>query len=191
MSPLLAHASGADESLSLILLFSAIWTGWIGWSRLRETGFMRMPRWAGFAMFVAAGALVVVAAVVPRALLGAPNGATAASSGSRPASTATLAFAAPRQGTVTSNDQLTVRLDLQGATVTSVTSTNVSPDTGHIHLSLDGALISMAGGTLQEVDLRSLGSGPHTLRAEFVAADHLAFNPPVTAEVTFVTEAAP
>jgi hypothetical protein len=45
--------------------------------------------------------------------------------------------------------------------------------------------VSMVGGTTQVVDLRSIPPGRHTLRAEFVAADHLPFDPPVIAQVTF------
>ena len=50
-------------------------------------------------------------------------------------------------------------MELTGATITSVTSTTVSSDTGHLHLSLDGTLVSMTGGTLQVVDLRDVVPG--------------------------------
>jgi hypothetical protein len=110
--------------------------------------------------------------------------------GPRPASTATLRFLAPQDGSVASGDELTVRLDLTGATITSVTSMTVTPDTGHVHLSLDGTLVSMVGGVLQVVNLRGVPPGTHTLTATFVAADHLPFDPPVTAEVTFERAAA-
>jgi hypothetical protein len=180
---LLAHASGADESLSLVMLFAGIWTGWVGWSRLRGTGFPRLPRWGAWATVAAAAALIVSATFLPRMLVGPTT--TGAVTGPRPSSTATLSFVAPRNGTRLSDDELAVRLDLQGGTITSVTSTSVTPDTGHIHLSLDGALVSMTGNTEQVVDLRSVPDGTHTLEAEFVAADHLPFDPPVTAQVTF------
>ena len=62
---------------------------------------------------------------------------------------------------------------------------SITPDTGHIHLSMDGTLISMSGDTLQVIDLRNVTPGEHTLTADFVAADHLPFNPPVTSSVTF------
>ena len=191
MSRTLAHASGADETLSLLLLFSAIWIGWIGWSRLRGTGFARMPPWGEWAAIAVAAALVVAATVAPRALLGGIGGpAVTVCAWSRPASSGTLAFVTPPEGLATAQDRLTVRLDLDGATITSAASTSVSPDTGHIHLRLDDTLISMAGGTLQVVDLRALAPGRHTLRAELVAADHLPFDPPVEATVSFVTERA-
>jgi hypothetical protein len=56
---------------------------------------------------------------------------------------------------------------------------------GHIHLYLDGSLVTMTG---LEASL-SVGPGTHTLRAEFVASDHGPFRPPVTAEVTFEVQA--
>ena len=94
MTPLLAHAAGTDETLSLILLFAGIWVAWIGWSRLRGTGFDRMPRWGGWALFGVALALAVAATTVPRALIGpTPSSATV---GPRPASTATSASSPPR-----------------------------------------------------------------------------------------------
>jgi len=180
---LLAHAAGTDETISLVLLFAGIWVAWIGWSRLRGKGFDRLPRWGGWLLIGVALALAVAATTVPRTVLGPTQ--TPASSGPRPASSATLRFLAPEPGVVASGDELTVRMELAGATITSVTSTTVSSDTGHLHLSLDGALVSMTGGTLQVVDLRGVAPGPHTLTASFVAADHLPFDPPVTAEVTF------
>ena len=187
MSPFVAHGSGTDETLSLILLFTAIWVAWIGWSRLRGTGFDRMPRWGGWALIAVAVLVAIAATTVPRALL-APTPTASTATGPRPASTATLRFLSPLDGAKVSGDELTVRLDLSGATITPVTSTTVTPDSGHVHLSLDGALVSMTGSTLQVVDLRDVAPGPHTLTATFVAADHLPFDPPVTTDVSFVRE---
>ncbi len=187
MIPFVAHGSGTDETFSLILLFTAIWVAWIGWSRLRGTGFDRMPRWGGWALIAVAVLVAIAATTVPRALL-APTPTASTATGPRPASTATLRFVSPLDGAKVSGDELTVRLDLSGATITPVTSTTVTPDSGHVHLSLDGALVSMTGSTLQVVDLRDVAPGPHTLTATFVAADHLPFDPPVTTDVSFVRE---
>jgi hypothetical protein len=183
----LAHAGGSDETASLVLLFAGIWIGWIGWSRLRDKGFERVPRWGGWALIAGAAALVIAATFVPRLLLGPTTPPVA--TGPRPHSTATLRFIEPIPHLHTADDQLDVRLELQGGTLTQVSSSSLAPNTGHIHLSLDGALVSMSGDTLQVVDLRSLDPGRHTLTAEFVATDHLPFDPPVTAELTFTKEA--
>ena len=62
-----------------------------------------------------------------------------------------------------------------------MTSLHLVPDTGHIHLYLDGHLESVTGVTARI----SVPPGRHTLEAEFVALDHLPFRPRVTATVTF------
>jgi hypothetical protein len=184
----LAHAAGTDETASLVLLFAGIWTGWIGWSRLRGTGFGRVPTWGAWALIGGAALLIVSAAFVPRRLLGPST--TPVATGPRPSSTATLSFLAPKPDAHTTADELTVQMALRGGALTPTSSSSLTPNTGHIHLSLDGTLVSMSGDTTQIVDLRNLTAGPHTLTAEFVATDHLPFDPPVTAKTTFVKEAA-
>ena len=87
---------------------------------------------------------------------------------------------------VPANDaQLDVVMTLDGGTIVDAASTTLTPDTGHIHLSLDGTLVSMTYGLVQLVDIRGLSPGEHTLEAEFVAADHGPFDPRVTARTTF------
>jgi hypothetical protein len=184
VNPILAHASGADETMSLVMLFAGIWVGWIGWSRLRGTGFARLPRWGAWATIGVAATLVITATFVPRMIVGT-GVPTAVAGAPRPSSPAKLSFVDPRSNAEESGDDMTVRMDLQNATLTPLTTTAITPDTGHIHLSLDGALISMSGDTLQVIDLRNVSSGTHTLTADFVAADHLPFDPPVTTSDTF------
>jgi hypothetical protein len=189
---MLAHAGAADESLAIAMVFGALWVGWVGWSRIRGTGFGRLPGAAGPGLLGLAVVLLVASAVVPRAVFG-PTPATPVPSGSatdgpRIASTATLAFERPAADQVIEGDEVQVVLDLQGGTVVEQTSSDVRPDEGHIHLSLDGALVSMTYGTVQVVDLRGIEPGIHVLDAEFVAADHLPFDPPVTASATFSME---
>ena len=103
----------------------------------------------------------------------------------RPTSTATLAFERPAPGRPVSGDELAVVLRLTGGRIISTTSTDLRPDEGHIHLSLDGRLISMTYGTLQTVDLSGTPPGMHELDAEFVAGDHAPFDPRVTASARF------
>jgi len=100
----------------------------------------------------------------------------------RPRSTATLAIIAPAPGAVISGTTLHVRLKLTGAEIVPQTSTNLNPDRGHIHLSLDGRVVSMAYGVEQDVPTTA---GVHLLLAEFVATDHFPFNPRVISTVTF------
>ncbi|MET0799864.1 MAG: hypothetical protein ABWZ53_01660 [Actinomycetota bacterium] len=191
---LLAHAGAADESLSVVLLFGALWIGWAGWSRWKGTGFPRLPGWAGPALLAAAVAVAVSAAVVPRALFSpTPSGRQTVPSltqaGPRPSSTARLAFERPAGGEVVADVDLEVVLGLEGGRVIDAATTDLTPDTGHVHLTLDGRLVSMTFGLVQVVDLRGTSAGEHTLMAEFVAADHAPFRPRVTAVLRFRTEA--
>jgi hypothetical protein len=187
---MLAHQGAVDESLSVALLFGALWVGWVGWSRLKGKGFPRLPAWAGPGLLAVAAGLAVSAAVVPRALFPASGTPAASESpGPRPSSTATLWFADPTDGTVVRDEEVEVVLDLQGGRIVEGSSTDLTPDTGHVHLVLDGQLVSMTFGLVQVVDLRAVTPGSHTLQAEYVAADHAPFDPRVTAVVRFETEA--
>jgi hypothetical protein len=183
----IAHAGNADESLAIFMIFVALWVGWTGWSRLKGTGFPRLPRPMAFGFLGVAGVVLVTSAVLPRAWLG-PKSSTAAPSGPRPSSTATIAFRSPAPDERVGGDELEVLLTLRGGTITNATTSAVTPDVGHIHLSLDGQLVSMTYGTVQVVDLRPVAPGRHTLQAEFVAADHAPFDPRVEATVTFIKE---
>ncbi|HEX7246914.1 MAG TPA: hypothetical protein VF351_02310 [Actinomycetota bacterium] len=187
---MLAHAGAADESLSVVLLFVALWVGWVGWSRIKGKAFPRLPAWAGPGLIAAAAAVAVSAAVVPRALFpGTPTAVpSAAAAGPRPASSASLSFRDPPDGGVVTADEVEVVLDLQGGRIVDTASTVLTPDTGHVHLVLDGELVSMTYGLVQVVDLRDMPPGQHTLHAEYVAADHAPFDPRVTAAVRFEIE---
>lgn len=176
-----------DESLAVVLLIAAMWTGWAGWSRLRGRSFLRLPTLAGPGLLLASVGLLVAAVLVPPALF--PP--TAPAPGPRPSSTATLAFEQPEEGTTIDDGRLPVVLDLRGGRIVTEASTDLRPDTGHIHLTVDGQLVSMTYGVAQVVDVGFLDEGEHDLRAEYVAADHAPFFPRVTASVTFRTEDPP
>jgi hypothetical protein len=183
----LAHAGGKDETLSVVLLFAGIWVGWAGWSRLKGRGFPRLPLGGAYALVGAGLVIAVSAAFVPRMLFGPtllPPPASPAAV--RPASTAHLAIAHPTPGQRVAGGTLDVVMTLDGGTIVDTASTTLTPDTGHIHLSLDGDLVSMTYGLVQEISLKGLAPGRHTLTAEFVAADHGPFSPRVTASVDFV-----
>jgi hypothetical protein len=101
----------------------------------------------------------------------------------RPSSTGTIAIAQPTPNSVVTTTTLHVEFHLAGARIVDVTTKNLTPDTGHIHLSIDGRLISMNYQLSQDVSMQPFAPGPHVLQGEFVAADHLPFSPRVIARV--------
>jgi hypothetical protein len=185
----LAHAGGAPETLSVVFLFSGLWAAWAGWSRLKGRGFPRMPKAGAWGLIAAAVVLVLCAGFVPPAIYG-PNLIVKATNslapGPRPASTATIGIVKPTADQAVSGDELEVVMTLNGGTIIQTSTTNLQPDTGHIHLSIDGTLVSMTYGLVQLVPIQSLAPGKHVLEAEFVAADHGPFDPRVTSSVEFV-----
>src|SRR6266508_2314098 len=86
----------------------------------------------------------------------------------RPSSPAKLVIEAPRNGQVVKGAGVQLRLGLQNAKVVAATTTNIRPDQGHVHVMLDGRLVSMNYG-LSEA-LPKLTPGTHVLQVEFVAA---------------------
>jgi hypothetical protein len=185
---MIAHAGGADESLGLVLMAAALWTAWAARSRLKGLRFERIPRGAALGMLAAAGALVVASAWLPRALLG-PGAPSRTFSAPRPTPLASLKLVSPTEGASVTGERLRVVMELEGGRVVS-DETLVTGDTGHIHVAVDGKMVSMTYGPVQEISLTPYGPGEHILEAEFVAADHLPFDPPVVARATFVVQEA-
>ena len=111
---------------------------------------------------------------------------TATSTADRPTTTVKLRIVRPAPNEQTGADTV-AEIELIGGRVVPRTSGPLRPDEGHIHVSVDGKLISMAFETKQE--LKGLTPGPHTLQAEFVAADHVPFRNRVTAAVIFEVKA--
>jgi hypothetical protein len=104
----------------------------------------------------------------------------------RPSTTAELTMVSPRPGERFHGDPAIVPVDLHlvGGRVVQTTSLRLVRNEGHIHLYLDGSLVAMTGLT-GAVRARP---GTHTLRAEFVAIDHLPFNPRVSVTVEFTVD---
>ena len=114
------------------------------------------------------------------------DGGAAPTAVARPSSTAVLAIVDPANEATVPPGPLTVRLDLRGARIVDAATTVLRPDEGHIHLNLDGKLVSMAYGLEQQVEVTP---GIHQLVAEFVAGDHAPFSPRVTVTRTFAVSA--
>jgi hypothetical protein len=102
----------------------------------------------------------------------------------RPSTTARLEILSPRAGEVIRGDPeaISVELRLEGGTIVPTTSLRLAPNEGHIHLYLDGSLVSMTSGLDGTV---AASPGQHELLAEFVAVDHGPFQPRVRSTVTF------
>jgi hypothetical protein len=82
--------------------------------------------------------------------------------GSRPSSPAVLTFVSP----------------------TANQTTNISPTTGHVHLYVDNALVSMNYQLSQDLPVHP---GTYVMYAEFVAADHAPFDPRIKTPVIIFT----
>lgn len=177
---MLAHAGGVPEFVATMLVGAALVTGWVGLSRLRERGFAGLPRPMAYLLIGLAPVALVGSIVLP------PRFGPQVAPGPRPRSTATISFVRPTPGQVVHGGDLRVDLDLEGGRIVEQTTTNVTPDTGHLHLYLDGELLSMTYGATQDVSVTDVSPGVHRLLAEYVAADHAPFAPRVTATVSFV-----
>jgi hypothetical protein len=130
--------------------------------------------------------LLTIAVVAAGCGSDANNTNQASSASARPTTSAQLHIAQPTPNQVVQGSSTTVTLELTGAKIVPQVSTNIRPDEGHIHLSLDGQIVSMTFGLTDQVS--NLTPGSHTLQAEFVAADHAPFANKVTAIVLFTAQ---
>jgi hypothetical protein len=154
-------------------------------------------RWAGAALAL----LLVVAGCAPTTggsgaasgSAGAPtNGpaasvtgsAAAASAVARPSSPAVLAITQPAVGASVAGPSVHIVITLTGAQIVQATTTDVRPDQGHVHLYVNNQLVSMNYGLEQDL---SLQPGTYVLKAEFVASDHVPFNPRVWSPEVYFT----
>ena len=114
---------------------------------------------------------------------GAGSSTVATTPPARPTSTATIAIESPRDGATIRGSTVRVRVRLTGGTIVPLTTKALTPDEGHLHITLDDTLVSMTGDTSQT--LTDVTPGQHLLTVEFVATDHLPFEPRVLDEVSF------
>jgi hypothetical protein len=137
----------------------------------------------------AAAVAVVLAALALAACSGdgdngqAATATTAAVAADRPSSPAKLTIESPRQGQTVKQDRPELVLELDGGKVVNQTTTRVQGDEGHIHLYVDGKLVTMNYGLRQR--LPQLPPGQHVVQVEFVAADHAPFDPRVLTQAAF------
>jgi Family of unknown function (DUF6130) len=132
------------------------------------------------------GVLAVLALVAAGCGGGAGAGSSATTTGSatgaRPSSPAVLTIISPKNGQMVHGSVLHIRLGLKNARIVRPTSSHITPTTGHIHVYLDDQIVSM-NYTLDNTI--HVTPGEHVLRIEFVASDHLPFDPRVVKAVVF------
>ncbi|HVD12895.1 MAG TPA: hypothetical protein VNK73_00430 [Actinomycetota bacterium] len=106
--------------------------------------------------------------------------------GPRPSSPAKLAIVSPRNGATVPAAGAPLRVSLSKAKIVNLTSRNIKPDEGHIHVLVDERLVAM--NYQLKGELPKLDAGTHVVKVEFVAADHLPFDPRVLAQAAFVVK---
>jgi len=118
------------------------------------------------------------------AVLGACSSSSSSSSTSaRPTTPARLRILAPAPGAVVGT-RPTLRLELSSARLaTAARADNLSTDEGFVHVYVDNKLVSVLYGLTQK--LPTLDAGTHSVRVEFVAADHAPFANQVVAATQF------
>jgi hypothetical protein len=168
--------SPLDQGVASLLFIAALLFGWIAVARIRGKGFDRLPAFLGWLAAVLSASSLILALVLPPIIR--PDRAT------RPSSPATIQILSPTPNEVVHGDpaMVVVRVRVVGGRIVPFTTTKLTPTTGHIHILIDGALVTMSS-TTSTVTPVSLGS--HILVAEFVAADHGPFAPRVLASVPF------
>lgn len=91
----------------------------------------------------------------------------------------TIAIASPPDGTdVPAGESVPVEIELEGGELAAESS---DEDAGHLHVYVDGQVVSMPSELTAEVELEQ---GEHELSVEFVDAGHQPYDPPVTDAVT-------
>ena len=135
----------------------------------------------------ARAAVLLAAALALAACSGGDGGsaqpAATTAVATRPSSPAKLTIETPHNGQTVHQDRPEVRMELTGAKIVNQTSTHIQGNEGHIHLLVDGKLVTMNYGLRQR--LPRLPPGQHVVQVEFVAADHAPFEPRVLTQAAF------
>lgn len=142
---------------------------------------VRNLRTGGLAAMIAVSALMASACGGDGTSPASPTTPTTVAA--RPSSTATLTITSPKSGSVVHGSTVDLRIALEGARIVKQTSTTLTPDEGHVHVLLDGVLISMNYGLTETIP--DVTPGKHLLQVEFVATDHAPFDPRVIAVTSF------
>lgn len=116
--------------------------------------------------------------------MGCGGGSSTTTAASRPSTPVQIRITSPTPNQVSPAD-VVVKVELIGGTVVSRTTGALTPNEGHIHLTLDGKLVSMA---FEAEEVVKTTPGQHAIQAEFVAVDHAPFLNRPKAAVLFEVE---
>jgi hypothetical protein len=151
---------------------------------MRKENRVRHPSTQGPRLLTVAAAVAVALAASACSKSG---GAATPTSSARPRITARIEIVSPTNGQVIHGSDVTVRVALTGARIVPATTKHIVPDQGHLHVFLDNQIVGMNFQLTDEVS--NVKPGMHVLRVEFVASDHLPFDPRVFEAVTFQVDA--
>ncbi len=101
----------------------------------------------------------------------------------RPSSTGTIRVLEPGPGEIVDGPDVVVKVELTGARLVAKNVAEVTPDTGHMHISLDGKTLTLLAG--ETYTMKGVSPGLHILSVELAAGDHGPFYPRVQQQVTF------
>ena len=105
------------------------------------------------------------------------------SPGNRPSSSARIKIVSPDNGEVIHGSAVPLRISLEGARIVKSTTTKIDPRKGHVHVYLDGKIVSM--NFALDARVNDVPPGTHLLKVEFVASDHLPFDPRILDATSF------
>jgi hypothetical protein len=107
--------------------------------------------------------------------------------GHRPSTPVKISLLAPTNSEVVHGTTLVVKVSITGGMVTTVTTGDITPTKGHVHLYLNNQLILMSYTLSQPITVKP--GLEYTMYAEFVAQDHFPFAPRDVTPTIFFTVA--
>ncbi len=96
-----------------------------------------------------------------------------------------IALIAPTNREVVHGTTLVVKVSITGGEVTTVTTADITPTKGHVHLYLNNQLIYMSYTLSQPITVKP--GLEYSMYAEFVAQDHYPFSPRDVTPTVFFT----
>ncbi len=107
--------------------------------------------------------------------------------GHRPSTPVRIALLSPTNGEVVQGTSVLVRVSIDGGTITTITTSDITPTKGHVHLYLNNQLIYMSYTLQQPITVKP--GLEYSMYAEFVAQDHFPFSPRDVTPTIFFTVA--